>query len=160
MQRMNVIETHDSRPEFLPVQAIATYTITDAVVGPVLSPENGFVTGLTMVTPPSVYETPDWDAGRQLFESGYFTIAGKPLAEHLPPKTNATASIIPQIYNATQRSGIPADRSTRAAETKSAILQERLQLGIGLFDRAHVGAVMRQISQLGPAEFMIVFAVI
>jgi hypothetical protein len=35
-----------------------------------------FVTGLTMLSPPTVYEQPDWDPGRQLFKGGYFTICG------------------------------------------------------------------------------------
>jgi hypothetical protein len=56
---------------------IATYQISDADVGTTIGPQNGFVTGLTMLSPPTVFETPDWDPGRQWFKSGYFTIRGE-----------------------------------------------------------------------------------
>jgi hypothetical protein len=45
-----------------------------------------FVTGLTMLSFPTVYEQLDWDPGRQLFKGGYFTIRG-------------TGNVIP-IFNA------------------------------------------------------------
>jgi hypothetical protein len=53
---------------------ITTYQISDADVGTTIGPQNGFVAGLTMLSPPTVYEQPDRDPGRQLFKSGYFTI--------------------------------------------------------------------------------------
>ena len=56
---------------------ITTYQISDADVGTTIGPQNGFVTGLTMLSPPTVYEQPDRDPGRQLFKSGYFTIRGE-----------------------------------------------------------------------------------
>ena len=37
---------------------IATYQISDADVGTTIGPQNGFVTGLTMLSPPTVFELP------------------------------------------------------------------------------------------------------
>jgi hypothetical protein len=53
-----------------------TFTVTDADVGQVLGVPDGYLTDLTMTTPPPVYETPSFDEGRQVWTAGYFVLRG------------------------------------------------------------------------------------
>ena len=51
--------------------ARTSYTLDELTVGQTLTPENGFVTDLSMTTPP-VNETPSFDEGKQKITAGYF----------------------------------------------------------------------------------------
>lgn len=57
--------------------ALTEYTLDDQSVGQTLTPADGFLTGLTMTTPPPQSETPDHDPAKQHFTSAYFTIRGE-----------------------------------------------------------------------------------
>lgn len=50
-------------------------TITEANIGEMIGPPDGFLVNLTMTTGP-VHETARWDEGRQKWLSAYFVLRG------------------------------------------------------------------------------------
>jgi hypothetical protein len=51
------------------------FTVTEANIGQVIGPADGFLVNLTMTTPP-VHEVPRWNEGSQKWVSGYFVLRG------------------------------------------------------------------------------------
>jgi hypothetical protein len=54
--------------------ALSEYTITDADVGRVLTPADGFLVTLRMTTPPAAYETPEGDDFTGIWRRGYLQL--------------------------------------------------------------------------------------
>jgi hypothetical protein len=50
------------------------FTVTEANIGEVIGPSDGYLVNLAMTTPASAHEVPDHDPARQCFTSGYFTL--------------------------------------------------------------------------------------
>jgi hypothetical protein len=70
---------------------MTTVTITDADIGSTIGALDGLLTSVRMAVPPSVYEVPDFDQGRQCFTSGVFVLRGSNDARDLvcvSPQTN------------------------------------------------------------------------
>lgn len=56
--------------------ATTEFQITDADIGRVLTPADGFLVSLVVTTPPPKYEVPEWDPGRRCWRTSYFVLRG------------------------------------------------------------------------------------
>jgi hypothetical protein len=63
--------------------AETTFTITSADVGTVLPVANGWITTLSMTTPPTRYDNAVFKSDRSAWASGYFSVCGENDYEHL-----------------------------------------------------------------------------
>jgi hypothetical protein len=60
-----------------------THQIDHTVVGAVLDPANGYITALSMTSPPSRYDNAAFKSDRGAWASGYFSLCGENDYEHL-----------------------------------------------------------------------------
>jgi hypothetical protein len=83
--------------------AVTDYTITEANIGEVIGPADGYLVNLSMTTPPVAHEVPGHSPVTQRFTSGYLTLQSerglRPLINVSPQDNGGAFSWIGSVAN-------------------------------------------------------------